>query len=158
MLFVLPSLLEQLTPSKVNVANSLLAAARRLQSSFPSCPLHPPRTRAINHHSALSLARDPTCRKLQLPARMARIRSESAGRPRARIPGTRRRRRGERPECRRARASFRVAENRSTFYVPACAEEGRLRSGRGRGRERVGVRDGGGKGGRKELARFFRAI
>lgn len=28
----------------------------------------------------------------------------------------------------------------------------------GRGREGVGVRDGGGKGGRKELARFFRAI
>lgn len=145
----------------MNGANSLLAAARRLQSSFPSCPLHPPRTR---------LARARSIIIPRFPSRATRH-AENYNYPRAwpafeanpravlaRIPGTRRRRRGEKPECRRARASFRVAENRSTFYVPACAEEGRLRSGRGRGRERVGVRDGGGKGGRKELARFFRAI
>lgn len=134
-------------PSKVNGVNSLLASvpSSRLGRTRPAPSRDPSSFRAF--------PRGLTCRKLQLAARMgphskriARIASSRGSRERAMA------RRGKRPECCRARASFRVAENRSTFYVPAC--EGR--------QERVGVGGEGwekrAKGGRKELARFFRAI
>lgn len=93
-------------------------------------------THAIRTHDQSSFRAFPSvCTLLSLPLDMSNynyprawtcIRSEPRVCARRVSGGTPTRRRGKRSECRRNRASFRLVENRSTFYVPTYGRKKEL--------------------------------